>query len=79
MEWEVWLTGGRRRTSLDCAWGEWPEGVLVVRRWNPDGVNWGDGLYGDPATWKNAGMTDDATFSATLAEARATRTPPSER
>ncbi len=79
MEWEVWLNDGTRRTSQDTAWADVPDGILVVRRWGPNGVNWGDGLYGDPSTWKNAGYTDDVTFTATLAEARATTTPPSER
>ena len=79
MEWEVWLTGDRHLTSQDCAWADVPDGILGVRRWHPNGVNWGDGIYGDPATWKNAGMTDDATFAATLAEVQATRIPPSER
>ncbi len=84
MEWEVWLDDGRRITSMDMPWGDWGDhtGVLVERHWDVpigDGINWGDGLYGRPNTLKAAGMTDDATFDATLSEAKASRVRPSER
>jgi hypothetical protein len=86
MEWEVWLADGTTRTSSNCTWSDVPNnGILVVRVWNKGGtwtnwINWDDGVYGDPSTWKGAGMTDDITFNRVLSEAReVNRIPPSER
>ena len=81
MQWMVWLADGRRLTSTETAWDDVPNGILVLRYWGApgNGVAWGDGLYGRPDTLKGAGMTDDRTFAATLAEAQATRLPPSAR
>lgn len=81
-EWEAWFIDGSRRTSRDSTWGELPDGVLVVRAWFPDGtmaVNWGDGVYGRPDTWKQAGWVSDAEFARVLAEARAEVMRPSQR
>jgi hypothetical protein len=82
VEWDVWCTDGRRYDSRACAWAEVPHGVLVVRAWFPGGamtVNWGDGLYGEPGTWKEAGWVSDETFARVLADAQATSIPPSGR
>lgn len=79
MEWEVWLADGRVVTSVTHTWDEVPPGVLIVRTWNPNAVDWENGNYGAPGTWKAAGWTDDATFARVLAEARAPRLPPSQR
>lgn len=80
MEWEVWLTNNRRFTSKDMAWEDLPDGILVVRWWGKTkGINWGDGLYGDPSTLKNAGIVSDEEFAQVLAEAKATTEPPSKR
>ncbi len=76
------MTGGRRFTSSDMPWEDLPKGVLVLRWWNGatgNGINWDDGLYGRPDTLKAAGLTDDETFAAVLAEAQGARLPPSER
>ena len=81
-EWEVWLTDGTRRTSRDTGWDDLPDGVLVVRAWFRTGsmaVNWGDGVYGHPDTWKQAGVVSDAEFARVLAEAQAMIVPPSQR
>lgn len=81
-EWEVWLADGRRLTSVEMAWADLPHGVLVVRAWFPSGtmtVNWDDGLYGHPDTWKQAGWVSDETFARVLAEAQAMIVPPSQR
>jgi hypothetical protein len=81
VEWEVWLTDGRRFSSHDTDWSELPDGVLVVKAWF-DGhmaVNWGDGVYGHPATWKQAGWVSDAAFEAALSEAQREELSPSQR
>jgi hypothetical protein len=80
VEWEVWLTDGRVLSSVSHQWADVPDGVLVVRLWGPNWVSWGDGVYGQPGTWKNAGWVDDDTFLRVLAEARSPgRLPPSRR
>jgi hypothetical protein len=82
MEWEVWFTDGTRRTSQDSTWADLPEGVLVVRAWFPNGsmaVNWSDGVYGHPSTWKQAGWVSDKEFARVLQEAQETTVPPSQR
>lgn len=72
VRWKVWLKDGTTRSSEKCAWADVPDGVLVVKQFAPEQwVVWGDGVYGEPGTWKGAGWTDDATFAATLAEAQA--------
>ncbi len=78
MQWIVWLKDGRRLTSTETAWADVPDGILVLRYWGApgNGVIWDDGMYGRPDTLKAAGMTDDATFAAVLAEAQATHQPP---
>lgn len=81
-EWEVWLASGRRVTSHECDWRDVPDGVLVVRAWFADGsmaVNWSDGIYGHPDTWKQAGWVSDADFARVLAEAQGTELAPSQR
>lgn len=81
-EWEVWLTDGSRRTSQHQQWDELPDGVLVVRAWFANGtlaVNWDDGVYGHPDTWKQAGWVSDAEFSRVLSDAQAAIQRPSER
>jgi hypothetical protein len=42
-------------------------------------VNWSDGVYGHPSTWKQAGWVSDEEFSRVLSEAQETITPPSQR
>lgn len=75
--WIVWLSDGTTRASRDHRWEDVPDGVLVVRWWGPsgDGINWGDGLYGDPASHKQAAMVSDEAFARVLAEAQATTEP----
>jgi hypothetical protein len=82
MEWEVWFTDGTRRDSLTHAWADLPDGVLVVRAWFDNGsmaVNWSDGVYGHPSTWKQAGWVSDEEFSRVLSEAQQATIPPSQR
>lgn len=81
MEWEVWLADGTTRDSRTCSWMDVPDGVLVVRYWGPKGkgINWGDGLYGDPSTIKQAGWVSDEEFAAVLARAKEQTTLPSKR
>lgn len=81
-EWEVWLTDGTRRTSRESAWADLPNGVLVVRAWFANGsraINWSDGVYGHPDTWKQAGWVSDAEFARVLEEAYTVIVPPSQR
>jgi hypothetical protein len=80
-EFEVWLADGSRVDSRTCCWADVPDGILVVRWWGPrdKGINWGDGIYGDPATHKACAIVDDALFQRVLEEAQATTTRPSER
>lgn len=82
-EWEVWYTDGRRYTSQTATWDALPSaGVLVVRAWFTDGsmaVNWDDGMYGHPDTWKQAGWVSDVEFQRVLSEAQTTVIPPSQR
>lgn len=75
------MKDGSRITSQTHQWPDVPDGILVVRWWGPrgKGVNWGDGLYGDPATLKQAGYVPDDEFARVLAEAKATKIPPSKR
>ena len=81
MEWEVWLRDGTRRTSRDLSWGALPDGIVIVRWWGPHGkgMNWGDGLYGDPATHKEAGLVSDEVFAHMMHEAYGANDPPSKR
>jgi hypothetical protein len=81
MEWEVWLVDGTTLSSVGHEWDDVPDGVLVLRWWGPNGkgVNWGDGIYGHPATAKQAGWVSDEEFARVLAEAQATTLPPSKR
>lgn len=80
-EWEVWLADGTTRNSRDHSWDDVPDGVLVVRYWGPrgKGVNWGDGLYGHPATIRQAGYVSDEEFAKVLAEAQKQTVPPTKR
>lgn len=80
MEWEVWLDDGTARDSSTHTWDDVPDGVLVVRYWGDrSGVNWGDGLYGRPDTYRAAAMVSDEMFARTLATAQSQHTPPSQR
>jgi hypothetical protein len=80
-EWEVWLADGTRMSSAEHEWEDVPDGILVLRWWGPHGkgVNWGDGIYGHPATHKQAAYVSDEKFRRVLAEAQATTVPPSAR
>lgn len=81
MEWEVWLADGRVINSTTHQWDDNWDGVLVVRWWGPNGhgINWGDGLYGHPATHKQAAMVSNEVFEAVLEDAYGHSNPPSKR
>lgn len=78
MRWKVWLADGTTRDSSRHTWEEVPDGVLVVRWWGEKGkgINWGDGLYGHPATLKQAAMVSDEVFERVLKEAQGANEPP---
>lgn len=80
-EWEVWLADGTTRNSREHAWGDVPDGILVLRWWGPTdkGINWGDGRYGRPDTQRNAGLVSDEEFARVLAVAQAAAISPSQR
>lgn len=77
MRWKVWLADGTTSDSASCGWEDVPDGVLVVRWWGPNGqgINWGDGIYGHPATHKQAAMVADEEFARVLAEAHGCNSP----
>lgn len=78
MRWRVWLADGSTRNSAEHRWADVPHGVLVVVAWDEQGhrwVNWGDGVYGEPGTWKNAAMVADEVFERVLKEAQDAREP----
>jgi hypothetical protein len=81
-EWEAWYTEGRRFDSSTARWEDLPSvGVLVVRAWFPGGamtVNWDDGYYGHPDTWKAAGWVSNQEFASEHADAQRTTDPPSK-
>jgi hypothetical protein len=81
MEWEVWLADGTTRNSRAHRWEDVPDGILVLRWWGPHGkgINWSDGLYGHPATHKQAGFVSDEEFSRAMEAAKASTSPPSQR
>lgn len=81
MEWEVWLADGTTRSSQTCTWADVPDGIVAVRIYGSQKwVNYGDGVYGEPGTWKNAALVSDEDFARVLTEARDPhRLPPSER
>jgi hypothetical protein len=81
MEWEVLLADGTTRDSSQHTWDDVPGGVLAVWYWGPSGkgVNWGDGLYGHPATLKQAGYVSDERWAGIEPALRELRLPPSAR
>ena len=79
-EWKVWLADGTTRNSREHRWADDWDGVLVVRWWGArKGINWGDGLYGRPDTFKSAGLVSDEEFNRVLELARGDSHPPSKR